>query len=99
LQQRTGASTDSAFFHNPRVNKFFLRVVALLDEVLEDSCGGFLSTFGNTGNTRTTDPLTKAPCNGFGVDLGGKSLSDLIQPFDLQGASKHRKGFSDRSEF
>jgi len=99
LQDRTGTATDQAFLKDPRVNKFFLRVVALLDEVLEDSCGGFLRAFTDTGNTCTADPLTKAPCNGFGVDLGGKPFPNSGKAGDTQGAAQGRKRFDNRGNF
>jgi hypothetical protein len=86
LQQRTGTSPDSAFLDDPRVNKFFLRVVALLDEVLEDSCGGFLRAFTGTGNTCAADSLTKAPCDRFGINLSGKPFPNRGEARDSQSA-------------
>jgi len=99
LQDRASASTDQAFLDNSRINKFFLRVVALLDEVLKNSCGGFLRAFTGTGNTCAADPLTKAPCDRFGINLSGKPFPNSGKAGDTQGAAQGRKRFDDRRNF
>jgi hypothetical protein len=96
LQDSASTGTDQTFLKDPCVNKFFRGVVALLDEVLEDSGGSFLRAFAHTGNTRTTNTLTKAPCNGFGIDLGGKPFTNSAKTGDTQGAAQGRKRFDYR---
>ena len=99
LQDGASASADQTFLKDPRVNKFFLRVVALLDEVLEDGCGGFLRALTDTGNTCTADPLTKAPCDRFGIDLGGKTFTNSTEPRNTQSATQGCKRFDNRRNF
>jgi hypothetical protein len=87
LQDRASTTTNQALLKDPGINKFPLRVVALLDEVLEDGSGAFLGKFPSPGNTCTSCSLTKAPCNGFGVDLGSEAFSNGAESGDTQGAS------------
>jgi hypothetical protein len=71
----------------------------LLHEVLQDGSGTFLGKLSRSGSSRAFSSLRKAPCDGFGVDLGSKAFANRSKAGDSQGATKGCKGSDYRQTF